>query len=132
MKDYYKILGVEENASDDVIKKQYRTLSKQYHPDVNPQGAEKFKEIAEAYEVLGDPQKRNEYNAKKNNPFAAGDMDSFFQNFFNQNPFQQRQQRKNAPDKVIRLDVSAVESYLGSEKKLLTIIKQTSNSDWLS
>jgi ribonuclease HI len=49
MKDYYKILEVEENASDDDIKKSYRTLSKKYHPDMNPDGAEKFKEIAEAY-----------------------------------------------------------------------------------
>lgn len=118
MKDYYKILGVEENATEDAIKKQYRILSKQYHPDVNPQGGEKFKEIAEAYDILSNPQKRNEYNARKNNPFQGGDMDSFFSNFFNQNPFAQRQQRKNAPDKVIRVEVTPLESYLGSEKKL--------------
>ena len=54
MKDYYKILEVEENSSDDDIKKSYRSLSKKYHPDMNPDGAEKFKEIAEAYEILGD------------------------------------------------------------------------------
>ena len=58
MKDYYKILEIEENATDDDIKKSYRALSKKYHPDVNPEGEEKFKEIAEAYEVLGNKTKR--------------------------------------------------------------------------
>jgi curved DNA-binding protein CbpA len=58
MKDYYKILEVEEKASQDEIKKSYRRLAAQYHPDKNPQGEEKFKEIAEAYETLGNPDKR--------------------------------------------------------------------------
>ena len=58
MKNYYEILGINENSSQDEIKKAYRKLSKKYHPDVNPQGEEKFKEISEAYEHLGDPQKK--------------------------------------------------------------------------
>ena len=62
MKDYYNILGVDRNSSADEIKKSYRKLSKQYHPDVNPQGEEKFKEIAEAYDILGDENKRNKYD----------------------------------------------------------------------
>lgn len=64
-KDYYKILGVERNASEDVIKKAYRKLAKQYHPDRNPgnkQAEEKFKEINEANEVLSDPSKRSRYD----------------------------------------------------------------------
>jgi molecular chaperone DnaJ len=63
-RDYYEILGVSRNASDDEIKKAFRRLAKQYHPDANKeQGAEgRFIEINEAYEVLSDPQKRTAYD----------------------------------------------------------------------
>jgi curved DNA-binding protein len=65
-KDYYDILGVPKNASDTGIKKAYRKLAMQYHPDRNPGkqkwANEKFKEINEAYGVLGDPQKRRQYD----------------------------------------------------------------------
>ena len=64
-KDYYKILGVDKNASNDEIKKVYRKLAKKYHPDLNPndkEAQEKFKDINEAYEVLGDEDKRKKYD----------------------------------------------------------------------
>ena len=64
-KDYYRILGVPENATDDQIKRAFRELAKKYHPDRNPgdkTAEEKFKEINEAYEVLSDPQKRKQYD----------------------------------------------------------------------
>lgn len=64
-KDYYRILGVEKNADEKEIKKSYRQLARQYHPDVNPgdkKAEAKFKEINEAYEVLGDPEKRQKYD----------------------------------------------------------------------
>lgn len=63
-KDYYEILGVQKGASADEIKSAYRRLAKKYHPDLNktPEAAEKFKEINEAYEVLGDDRKRANYD----------------------------------------------------------------------
>ena len=64
-KDYYKILGVERNASEDDIRKAYRKLAMQYHPDRNPndkQAEERFKEINEAYQVLSDAKKRAHYD----------------------------------------------------------------------
>ncbi|MER3452405.1 MAG: molecular chaperone DnaJ [Acidimicrobiia bacterium] len=61
-KDYYKILGVPETASQREIKAAYRRLSKQYHPDRNPGAEDRFKEISAAYDVLGDPEKRKAYD----------------------------------------------------------------------
>lgn len=72
MEDYYKILGVNENASSSEIKKAYRSLQMQYHPDKNLGNEECLKitqQINEAYDVLGDEQKRKEYDLMRNSPF---------------------------------------------------------------
>lgn len=63
--DYYSLLGIAKSATADEIKKAYRKLAVKYHPDKNPNNKEaedKFKQINEAYEVLGDPEKRKKYD----------------------------------------------------------------------
>src|SRR5256885_10999389 len=76
-KDYYETLGVPRTASDADIKKAFRKLARQHHPDVaknKKQAEEKFKEINEAYEVLGDPAKRKKYDELGSNWNAGADF----------------------------------------------------------
>ena len=70
MKDPYSILGVDKTSSANEIKKAYRKLAKEYHPDKAEGNEEKFKEIADAYETLSNPQKKARYDQMSNNPFA--------------------------------------------------------------
>ncbi|MEG1499639.1 MAG: molecular chaperone DnaJ [Clostridia bacterium] len=80
-KDFYNVLGVKKDASADEIKSAYRTLAKKYHPDLNkdnPDAVSKFKEINEAYEVLGDQTKRSNYDQ-----FGSGEGGPNFGDFFN-------------------------------------------------
>ena len=88
-KDYYKILGVDKNATSEEIKKAYRKLAMKYHPDRNPgnkTAEEKFKEITEANEVLSDPEKRKKYdqlgsNWKQYQSAGANGMNDIFSQF---------------------------------------------------
>jgi curved DNA-binding protein len=88
-KDYYRILGVPRNASDGEIKKAYRKLAMQYHPDRNPGkekwANEKFKEINEAYGIIGDPQKRKHYDQFG----TAGNIGDIFSSPFTTTTFQE-------------------------------------------
>ena len=80
-RDYYEVLGVDKNATEDQIKKAYRTIAIKYHPDRNPgnkEAEEKFKEAAEAYDVLHDQQKRQQYDTFGfNGPGAGGGFGGF-------------------------------------------------------
>src|SRR2546425_10996960 len=74
-KDYYQVLGVPETATVDEIKRAFRRLAKQHHPDRNPgkpQAAERFKEINEAHDVLSDPAKRKQYDQLRRYGAFAG------------------------------------------------------------
>jgi len=71
--DFYQVLGVSSTATDKEITKAYRQLAKKYHPDANPGSEDRFKEISAAYDVLGDPDKRKEYDeVRRLGPMAGG------------------------------------------------------------
>ena len=79
MENLYEILGVNENATSDEIKKTYRKLAMEHHPDKGGD-EEKFKKISEAYDTLGDDNKRGQYDNQRKNPFG-----NMFDDFFNNN-----------------------------------------------
>jgi molecular chaperone DnaJ len=130
-RDYYEILGVPRDAGTDDMKKAYRKLARQYHPDANPGDPEaehKFKELAEAYSVLSDPQKRREYDmfGTAKSPFGAGGaagfdpFDIFSSIFGGGDPFgaftQRRGSRSRGSDLIVDLDVTLEEVVKGASK----------------
>lgn len=140
-RDFYEVLGVEKSASDADIKKAYRKLAKQYHPDVNQEdktAEAKFKEVNEAYEILSDPQKKTRYDQYGHagvdpNGFAGagggfGDFDfggigDIFESFFGGSGFGGRSTRsKNGPQKGADLkysmDLSFEEAAFGIERDI--------------
>jgi molecular chaperone DnaJ len=116
--NYYESLGVPETATQDEIKKAYRKLAKENHPDAGG-NEETFKKISVAYDTLGDEQKRQQYDQQRNNPFGNfGDM--FSSMFGQQRP--QHQQRQNHTT-TISVNIGVLDSYR-SEKKALTYKRQ--------
>jgi len=75
-KDYYKALGVSESATEQEIRRAYRKLAKQHHPDANPGSEDRFKELSAAYDVLSDAEKRREYDEVRRLGPAAGGFGS--------------------------------------------------------
>lgn len=138
-RDYYDVLGISKNADATEIKKAYRKQAKKYHPDANdnPDAEEKFKEIQEAYEVLGDTNKKSTYDrhghaAFDQNGQAGGfggaqgfggfeDLSDIFGSFFG-GGFNSRQSQANAPmqgeDKFIAITISFLEAAHGVEKEI--------------
>jgi curved DNA-binding protein len=86
MKDPYKTLGVNKESTESDIKKAYRKLAKEYHPDKSSGNEERFKEIADAYETLGDPKNKAIYDQRSTNPFSNFNED-FFQEFVKNSGF---------------------------------------------
>ncbi|MGQ9617669.1 MAG: molecular chaperone DnaJ, partial [Candidatus Aminicenantia bacterium] len=137
-KDYYQILGVPRDASQEEIKKAYRNLALKYHPDRNPgnkEAEEKFKEAAEAYSILGDPEKRRIYDTYghaglRGEQFSDFDIfsSSIFQefedilgNFFGFDFFSPRRTRrgpKPGADIWIEVEISLEEAFSGIEKEI--------------
>ena len=115
MKDYYKILGVQENSNDEDIKKAYRKLSKEYHPDVNPNGTERFKEIAEAYDNIGTKEKRDQLKSRQTNPFAGQGFEDMFRDMFGGGGGGGRPRRQTVPDKVVTANITPIQSFKGED-----------------
>tara|TARA_R110002050_G_scaffold106731_1_gene216758 strand:- start:249 stop:1259 length:1011 start_codon:yes stop_codon:yes gene_type:complete len=121
-KDYYKILNINRNATQADIKKSFRTLSKTHHPDKGGDEST-FKEMSEAYDTLGDGNKRGEYDNKLNNPFhgrqqqsRGPSMDDVFSQFFRQN--QAQHQTRKGRSLNIPLKVSLEDVFFSNVKKL--------------
>ncbi|RMF55421.1 molecular chaperone DnaJ [Candidatus Woesearchaeota archaeon] len=139
-KDYYKILGVDKNATKEEIKRAYKRLAKKYHPDINkdPGAAEKFKEISEAAAVLSDDQKREQYDQFGSagpgmggfegfsgfNDFDFGSMDlnDIFDSIFGGDFFGSRFRRRQGPvqgsDLLYNLEVDLEEAAFGAKKEI--------------
>lgn len=132
--DLYELLGIARDADGDAIKKAYRRLARQYHPDVNPDPAaqETFKEISRAYEVLSDPQKRAAYD-RGGDPFGgmgAGGfgqgagfsftdiMDAFFGGQAGGQGRGPRPRERRGQDALIRLEVDLAEAAFGVAREL--------------
>lgn len=103
-KNYYDVLGVNKNSSQDEIKKAFRELSKKYHPDREGGDASKFKEINEAYSILGDADKRKKYDMESSgfNPFGSFFQSGGFNNF-----------RQMASDVYANISISIEDAYFG-------------------
>ena len=119
MADHYETLGVQRNASSEAIKKAYRKLARELHPDVNPseQAQEKFKSVTHAYEVLGDDQSRRNYDSGgSESGFGFGDIfETFFGGGGSRGP---RSRAERGQDALLRVELTFEEAVFGVEKSI--------------
>jgi DnaJ-class molecular chaperone len=124
LKDFYAILGVDKNANEKQIKSEYRKLAKKFHPDKNPDNddtAERFKEVSEAYGVLGDPEKRQEYDMMlQGGGFRPHNSFEDLFSSFGFNPFDpfsrsNQQQPRSPPQSKIVLEMTTNELFAGGK-----------------
>jgi len=116
-KDYYKILNVKEDATHDEIKKSYRSLSKKYHPDKNPnnkEAEEKFKELSIAYSIIGDESKRKEYDYVQSHQSYADEFNNVYGEYI-------RKQTMRGFDIAVQLDITFKDAFEGTEKTITGI-----------
>lgn len=134
MSDYYKILGVSREATEEEIKKAYRRLARKYHPDANPNdhnAEQQFKELAEAYSVLSYPRRRRDYDLFGTALVQSAGFDPFdiFRSFFGEDPFGSFTRRRTGPqrgsDLVLGLDVSLEDVVTGGTKTVTITNLQT-------
>ena len=122
-KDYYKTLNINRNASQGEIKKAFRTLSKQHHPDKGGD-ANTFKEMSEAYDTLSDENKRREYDTRGQNPFSnfnnqrGPNMEDIVNQFFGRRQHQQQRPTQKGRGLNIPLTVELEDVFFGRKKKI--------------
>lgn len=116
---HYITLGVEENASQDEIKKAYRKLAKENHPDKGGD-EELFKKISVAYDTIGDEEKRKQYDIERKNPFAGmgGGFGGSFNDLFN-SVFGQQRQEPRVHTTNMNVELTVLESFLSSKKEII-------------
>lgn len=124
MADHYATLGVNRDASTDEIKKAYRRLARELHPDVNPEpeAAERFKAVTHAYDVLSDPQRRQQYDLG-GQPGGAGGFGGFgdiFETFFGQASSQRgpRSRAERGQDALVRVELDLDEVMFGTHRDI--------------
>lgn len=125
MADHYEVLGLDRQASADEIKKAYRRLARELHPDVNPSAdaAERFKQVTHAYDVLSDPQQRQQYDLGGSGVFGGasgfGGFGDIFETFFGGGQQQRgpRSRRERGQDALLRVEVELDEIVFGTTRQ---------------